>query len=103
VAGDPLHFLQEWFLAQCDGDWEHDEGITIESLDNPGWSLKINIDDTDLEEVTLGRIKHERNDEDWIHYWVQDRIFHAACGPLNLTEALSVFRDLVVAAGANSD
>lgn len=103
MAGEPLRFLEKWFYDQCNGDWEHEEGITIESLDNPGWMLKINIDYTDLENNALDRIKFERSDEDWIHYWIEDKIFHAACGPLNLSEALSVFRDLAVAAGANSD
>ena len=36
-----LRKLQSWYQAQCDEDWEHGEGITIETLDNPGWSLEI--------------------------------------------------------------
>jgi len=31
-----LQFLQEWYLEQCNGDWEHEFGIKIETLDNPG-------------------------------------------------------------------
>ena len=36
-----LQALQQWYLAQCDGDWEHGYGVSITTLDNPGWSLDI--------------------------------------------------------------
>ncbi|TMB85990.1 MAG: hypothetical protein E6J45_14585 [Chloroflexi bacterium] len=35
-SDDPLALLQHWYLSRCDGEWEHQRGITIESLDNPG-------------------------------------------------------------------
>ena len=31
--------LERWFKSRCDGSWEHDFGITIETTDNPGWLL----------------------------------------------------------------
>ena len=37
----PLSYLTAWFARQCDGDWEHDLGIRIETLDNPGWAVDI--------------------------------------------------------------
>jgi hypothetical protein len=40
--------LQRWYEAQCNGDWEHHNGITIESCDNPGWWVKIDLADTSL-------------------------------------------------------
>ena len=30
-----MGFLQSWYQSQCDGDWEHEFGIRIETLDNP--------------------------------------------------------------------
>ncbi|MDO7908781.1 Imm53 family immunity protein [Paenibacillus sp. JX-17] len=39
-----LKWLQEWYASQCDGDWEHSNGIKITSIDNPGWYVEINID-----------------------------------------------------------
>ena len=38
---DVLSMVNEWFKSQCNGDWEHDYGITIQTLDNPGWSVDI--------------------------------------------------------------
>jgi len=30
--------LQQWYLAQCDGEWEHHSGIDINTI---GWILMI--------------------------------------------------------------
>ena len=38
---DALNWINGWFQSNCDGDWEHGFGITIETLDNPGWCVKI--------------------------------------------------------------
>ena len=48
-----LNAVNEWFQSQCDGDWEHDYGITIETLDNPGWSVEIYLYETELQDSTL--------------------------------------------------
>lgn len=29
--------IDSWFHSKCDGNWEHQAGITIETTDNPGW------------------------------------------------------------------
>jgi len=33
---DLLKWLQDWYAARCYGDWEHEFGINIRTLDNPG-------------------------------------------------------------------
>ena len=33
-----INWLEEWYVSNCDGDWEHTFGITINTIDNPGWS-----------------------------------------------------------------
>ena len=38
-----------WYVVQCNGDWEHSSGITITSLDNPGWLVKIELVGTALD------------------------------------------------------
>jgi hypothetical protein len=45
---DDLSWLQRWYSAHCDGEWEHGFGVTIETLDNPGWSVKIDVEGTEL-------------------------------------------------------
>jgi hypothetical protein len=41
MSEDNLTWLMRWYLAECNGDWEHSYGVRVETLDNPGWSLKI--------------------------------------------------------------
>lgn len=52
-AGDVLERLERWYAAQCNGDWEHTYGITIETLDNPGWTFKVELRDTYLSGQTF--------------------------------------------------
>ena len=70
---NPISWLQNWYTTQCDGDWEHDYGITIGTLDNPGWYVVINLVETPLEAAAfepgseapvgrrLGRVSHCRD------------------------------------------
>ncbi|MFD5854011.1 Imm53 family immunity protein [Cytobacillus pseudoceanisediminis] len=51
-----MKWIQQWYVAHCDGDWEHEYGIAIETLDNPGRSVKISVDNTDLKDKPLENI-----------------------------------------------
>lgn len=44
--------LAKWHRAQCNGDWEHMYGVTIETTDNPGWWVKIELDGTTAANLT---------------------------------------------------
>ena len=44
-----INWIEDWFLSFCDKDWEHEYGISIETMDNPGWHIKIDLIDTPLE------------------------------------------------------
>jgi hypothetical protein len=84
--------LEEWCASRCDGIWEHGYGVRIETLDNPGWRVKIGLHDTPKELQELERVVIQRETQnDWIQYWTEDKAFHVACGPLNLSEALEIF------------
>ena len=85
-----LSLLEEWYASQCNGDWEHSWGVKIDTLDNPGWSISINLNDTRSESRNLERIKIVRTENDWIHYWVEKKTFQITCGALNLTEAVEI-------------
>jgi hypothetical protein len=52
-----LPLLQQWYLKQCDGEWEHRCGVKIESCDNPGWWVKIDLVGTALEGKRFEPIK----------------------------------------------
>lgn len=87
-----ISFLERWFEAHADGEWEHDEGITIESLDNPGWYLTISLLGTELEGVTRAKRAIDDGSPDWVHCWSDGCQFVVAAGPLGLTRALAEFR-----------
>jgi hypothetical protein len=40
--------LEAWYSRQCDGKWEHQYGVNIGTLDNPGWTLTVDLVKTDL-------------------------------------------------------
>jgi hypothetical protein len=88
---DPIQGLEAWYGTQCDGEWEHSYGITIDTLDNPGWSVRIDLADTSLAERAFDRAEIHRSEHDWLVCWRQGLQFNAACGPSNLREALSLF------------
>jgi Immunity protein 53 len=84
--------LQNWYLSQCDEDWEHSYGIKIDTLDNPGWTIEIDLTGTVLEARPFNKIMIQREDEnDWVHCRLKDNKFFGACGPKNLEEMLTLF------------
>jgi hypothetical protein len=86
-----LSLLEKWYSAQCDGDWEHQYGVSIGTLDNPGWKLEIDLRGTDAEDRALEHVKIERAENDWLDYWIEKKKFQARMGPQNLTEAIEIF------------
>ena len=40
---DILQDLAKWYTAQCNGEWEHSCGLKIDTLDNPGWIVTIDL------------------------------------------------------------
>lgn len=83
--------LQEWYSSQCDEDWEHSYGVKIDTLDNPGWIVTIDLIGTELEGMSIQRKRVDRNEMDWVQHEVADNKFIACGGPFNLEELLEVF------------
>lgn len=103
---DLISWLQDWYTAQCDGDWDHHYGITIGTLDNPGWYVLINLAETPLEGATFDSVERHRSDENWVECrvveaeaggkWIGDvgRLqYRGAGGPHNLLEIVHTFRE----------
>jgi len=94
---DSLARLQDWYIQQCDGDWEHSYGVRIETLDNPGWNLEIDLVDTQLEGKPFEPVNYGMFDEvetsgnEWIFCKVEDNKFSAGGGPHKLNEIINVF------------
>ena len=89
---DSLKLLQEWYLSQCDEDWEHSFGVKIDTLDNPGWKLVIDLDETELDGKEFSPVeKNYESENNWLTCIVEDNKFTGFCGPLLLSEMVKVF------------
>jgi hypothetical protein len=94
---DSLALLQQWYLQECNEDWEHTYGVKIETLENPGWILEIDLIGTPLEgerfePVHYGMFEEaEGSGNEWILCKVENNKFSASGGPLKLTEIINVF------------
>ena len=66
--------LQEWCRNQCDGEWEHHHGVKIDSIDNLGWRVIIDLDKTVLAETDFTEISNgfdaddHRVSDQWLYY-----------------------------------
>lgn len=91
---DNLNWIQNWYLKQCDGYWEHDYGIKISNIDNPGWDLTIDIFETLLEGTTLKYELFEKSENDWYAFEVKNNQFIGIGDPLKLNLLIQIFRKL---------
>ena len=89
---DDLEWLLEWNCSQCDGDWEHKHGVKISTIENPGWRFSISLEGTQLESIPFQIIAIDRKEHDWAHCYIRNKEFQGACGLLNLSEVLQIFR-----------
>ncbi len=90
----PIERLQRWYESMCNGDWEHSYGVNIESIDNPGWLLRVELRDSYLADVPFVEICTERqNPRDWLTCKVENQEFVGTGGASNLDELLTLFLD----------
>ncbi len=88
-----LSDIQKWYASNCDGEWEHSYGISIDTLDNPGWSITVNLKDTNLEDKNFEPFKNRVSEDRWISCLVKDNKFRGAGDETKLEEILKVFLD----------
>jgi hypothetical protein len=93
-----LERLQDWFQSQCDGQWEHDRGVRIDSTDNPGWWVKIDLNGTLLaakhfSPVRRGDVESTDPEPPWMHCYIEAGVFNGAGDPNTLNEILTLFLD----------
>ena len=96
---DALFRLQNWYVSQCDGDWEHHHGISIESCDNPGWWVKIGLTGTAMASRPCDTRAEGVNAEGfalgdrWFHCYLKDEVWNGAGDESRLPEILQAFLD----------
>lgn len=90
---DMINWLQNWYQENCDGYWEHMFGIKIDTLDNPGWNVLIDLSDTPLEDKIFEEKKQYIDDDNWIFCIVKDGIFQGSGDSNKLGQILKIFRE----------
>ncbi len=84
--------FQNWYKSNCEGDRELIEGIRIYTIDNPGWSIEINLIATNLESKDFKEIKSNYEDDlDWYRCWVEDKKWRGVGSPQHLETLLKIF------------
>lgn len=86
--------LEKWYSERCNGDWEHQGGVTISTLDNPGWSVEIAFDDLEVNQLSVvSQFSFERSEGDFAIFSYDEtrNIVAFWCGAHNLEEAFDVF------------
>lgn len=92
---DILLWLQKWYAENCIEDWQHFYGIKIDTLDNPGWAVKIDLTDTAVENKAFLKINRDNGDDDWLSCKVEHAVFEAGCNPDHLVTVLEIFKNWV--------
>ncbi len=95
--------LAHWFVQRCDEEWEHSYGVKIETLDNPGWSVVIDLMGTSLESREFSEIREgdgaDNFDESgreigkWMVCKRDGSRFVGVCDARSLSRVLEVFLD----------
>jgi hypothetical protein len=97
-----LEWLEKWYQSNCDSAWEHVYGIKIETIDNPGWLIEINLADTSLEGKVFNDIIIDNGENDWITCRVDKNIYEGFGDPFKFEKILKVFKEWVENESQNS-
>ena len=89
---NPVEFLQSWFQAQANGEWERIRGVTIETLDTPAWMVTIDLSGTALEGQTMASVQEEGSASDWLLCEVEQNQFRGQGDSQKLLVILEIFQ-----------
>ena len=82
----PVARLQAWYARQCNGDWEYQYGVTIETSDAPGWELVVDLTDTSLQGVPFTPVEDKG-----LRCRVDRHKWKGAAAPLQLERLIDEF------------
>ena len=91
---DIIKWLEQWYSSQCDGDWEHENGLKIETVSNPGWYISIDLNYTAMTSMNIDIGTVEKGENDWYFYRIKDGQYQASGDPSKLAFLLSKFKEL---------
>lgn len=93
-----LEWLDDWYQRQCNGEWEHSQGVRLESLGhrgslkNPGWHLTINLAGTSAVNAPPQQLRLETQGGDWLACSIAGECFEGSGDPRRLEQIIGVFR-----------
>ena len=87
--------IQLWYLARCNGRWEHEFGVSIDTLDNPDWCVTIDLNDTPWEFVEWNPFEFENGPLDWVNCRKEGPKFRGHGAPQKLEFVLEWFLERV--------
>ena len=83
--------INAWYASNCDGDWEHQYGISIQTLDNPGWLVEIDLFNTVKENKKFDAQKfNEVGNTEWFDIKVVDKKLVGACSVSQFSTLLHI-------------
>ena len=89
---DIIEWINNWYISLCDDEWEHFYGIKIETLDNPGWIIKIDLSETPYQEKAFTSVDEDNGDDDWIKCFLRDGQYIGVGDPTKLEKILLIFK-----------
>ena len=73
------------------------EPTGISTLDNPGWTIRIDLRDTALENLAFNKdYQNPKREHDWFHFKTDQHILIINCGPQNLEDVFRLFLDDII-------
>ena len=94
---DLLQALQRWYARHCDGEWEHCHGIRIETCDNPGWWVQVDLAGTGLEPRPFEPVAQGVDEagfpqaERWLSCYIENGVWNGAGDETKLPAILQAF------------
>ena len=87
-----LEWLDEWYQRQCNGNWEHTQGMRLQSLDDPGWQLTIHLSGTSAVNTRPQRLRMVTRGGGWLACSIEAECFKGSGDPRKLEQIIGVFR-----------
>ena len=90
-----VKWLEKWYKDNCYDEWEQSYGVKIDTLDNPGWMVTIDIIYTELEDKEFPMLKIDNSDDDWVQCKVEGGQFVGAGDKTKLSYIITQFKEWV--------
>lgn len=101
---DIIERIQDWYKINCNGDWEHEYGYKIETLDNPGWRIEIDLSGTSLDSLNFKRnFQNPIDENDWFFIHTRTKALKISCGPENLKNVFEIFFEELIPQYSDKD